>query len=640
MAHISRTSAGPKRARRVVATIGWLAIALPGYCASAPAGAAAPTVAGIETSRIDAQLLPLLAPSDNAQPREIDVLVDVPRLKPAPLDATVSTLDYSDSDRSAVLTLNGRQVSEAQMRSHADQVRAQINDDLRVQLAARQAEVDAAIARLGQPEAVVARSPSGFRLRLPQNRLADALGRLGGSVRAALLTPPVQLQYDMTDVTGNMGIADFATPYGMKGQGVGILHIEGNAPYGLRADLAGADIRYQGAIDWQPVTNAGYCHKDSECCSNQCDKRPGASLGRCKASGTTKTDCPNCWSTNPSPAACRSDIRGQEHSTMVSLMLHTVAPEATEYHVAPPVGCMTYPDAALEGNPRILVGSQSWSWLGQDLDLCEQEWDDFVTTSRIAHFHSAGNNPSVVVGFPASAYNVIAVGGYNPSNDTFWADDATHGSAHLNPTSGVEKPEILAPGANIPLDTGWTRSGTSIAAPLAAGFAADMMSGSAFFQNNPQAIKAYLIAGAHNMVGDAGFESGAGSRDGAGRIDYLDSYFYRWGKIWANGGNGAWFGSTEKIVETVTLDKGRHYTVAIAWLADGAYAKDHQALNMTMKLTLSKGTRKYEAYRPKNNFQLLDLVAPEGGNWTVTITRVYNSGDGGVNLALTVGEHD
>jgi hypothetical protein len=319
---------------------------------------------------------------------------------------------------------------------------------------------------------------------------------------------------------------------------------------------------------------------------------------------------------------------------MVSLMIHDTAPKATEYHVDPPVGCMTYPAAIFETNPHVMVGSQSWSYLGLDLNECEAEWDDFIVASRIAHFHSAGNDPTAFVGLPGNTYNAIAVGGFDPADNTLW-DNSTYN----NPPTGVEKPEIIAPGANVPLAAGWTRYGTSIAAPIAAGFAADMMSGTAFFQNNPQAIKAYLIAGAQNADGAAGFHQSAGSKDGAGRINYLDTYYYRSGKIWFNGGNNAWFGTSNKITEYTTLEKGGHYTIAIAWLADGAYAKDHKALNMKMKLTLSKGSQKYVAYESKNNFQLLDIVAPSAGKWTITIERTFNSGNGGVDLALTVGKH-
>jgi hypothetical protein len=60
---------------------------------------------------------------------------------------------------------------------------------------------------------------------------------------------------------------------------------------------------------------------------------------------------------------------------------------------------------------------------------------------------------------------------------------------------------------------------------------------------------------------------------------------------------------------------------------------------MRMKLTLSKGTTNFVAYEAKNNFQLLDVVAPSAGTWTITIERTFNSGDGGVDLALTVGKH-
>lgn len=620
----------------LVGTAGALLALLGAEAAAAPAADLSLRLQGLKLERLDPQLVSLLKLADGTEAREIDVLVEAPRLKPSALPSTVTTRATTAPGKPAVLTHDGRTITEAELAAHASTVRQQILVGLKKQVAARRAKVDEAIRLLAKPGAVVSRDSNGFRLRLPQNQLGAALKRLGPSVRAAALARPVQVHNDMNDVEKAIGVAQFAlaAPYGMTGHGVGILHIEGYAPYSKRADLAGADIRFLGSELWQPVTDQGACHEDSECCSNKCNlgNKP---LGTCKASGATKATCANCWKTPANAAAlCASDIRGQEHSTMVALMLHTTAPKATEYHLAPPAGCMTYPDALLKTNPHILVGSQSWGYLNLKLDECEAEWDDFVVASRLAHFHSAGNDSTVEVGFPARAYNVMAVGAFDPADDTLWSH-----STYKNPPNGVEKPEILAPGANVPLAAGWSRSGTSISAPIAAGFAADMMSGSAFFQNNPQAIKAYLIAGAHSAAGQSGFESSAGAKDGAGRINYLDTYYNRWGKIWSHGGNKTWFGSGEKLIEHAKLEKNGHYTIAISWLADGAYARDHQALNMKMKLTLSRGSKKFEAYQEKNNFQLLDVVVPEAGDWTITIERTFNSGDGGVDLALTVGKH-
>jgi len=33
------------------------------------------------------------------------------------------------------------------------------------------------------------------------------------------------------------------------------------------------------------------------------------------------------------------------------------------------------------------------------------------------------------------------------------------------------------------------------------------------------------------------------------------------------------------------------------------------------------------------------VVAPESGQWDVTVERTFNSGVGGVDLALTIGKH-
>jgi hypothetical protein len=581
--------------------------------------------------RVDPKLLPVLQSGKPDELIDVDIMVAVPRLRRVAIEPTVTTMDVSEKGR-AVLTHQGKAVTEAQLRVHAADIRKRVLGGLQSQLRVRQAAVDEAIRLSGSTDAVVSRHDGGFQVRLSRQRANEVIRRMGPTLRAALLPRSVQLDSDMNDVEKDMGVPQFALAptYNMKGQGIGILHLENYSPYRQRPDLQDADIRLLSTEDWQPTVD-GICYKNDECCSQKCVLGNGG-VGNCSSPATaTKATChPVCWQADNT---CKSDIRGQEHSTMVSMLVHHTAPMATEYFGKPTSPCMTFLGQLFAVSPMVFVGTQSFSY-GVDLDACETDWDDFLAATRTAHFHSAGNKPNDEVGFPARAYNVIGVGGDDPSNHQMYVN-----STYKNPLSGVEKPEILAPGQNVPLDTGWVRSGTSISAPLAAGFAADMMSGTAFFCDNPQVIKAYLIAGAQNVDGNAGFDNGAGAKDGAGRISYLDTYYNRWGKIWYYGDNNSWFGSSNKIVEHTTMKKGTHYTLAIAWLADGQYAADNHALNMRMKLILSKGSHKFEAYQEKNNFQLLDVVAPETGKWTVTIERTFNSGDGGVDLALTIGKH-
>jgi hypothetical protein len=316
-------------------------------------------------------------------------------------------------------------------------------------------------------------------------------------------------------------------------------------------------------------------------------------------------------------------------------------------------------EVAAQTSPPIYTGTQSWSFEPLNdpgtytaMGTCLRDWDNFIVSSRIAHFGASGNAGNTYVGHPGRAFNVMAVGNWdsstgqvnmNPSNSLV-------GSGYRDPTYGIEKPEVLAPGTGIVLDrAGWSVGGSSVSAPIAAGFTADLMSGSAFFKNQPQLIRAYLIAGAHDAWNQPGFELGYGERDGAGVIDYLDTFFYRAGWVWSSPDHDDFF-IAQKLIRTAPVTAGKKYTVAIAWLADGDYAYAvatgaqgndvNDPLDQKMTLRVEMAGVSVTSSLPKNNFQLVSFTAPYTGNAWITIERTFDAGWGGVDLAMTLGEHE
>ncbi|MCL2172009.1 MAG: S8 family serine peptidase, partial [Defluviitaleaceae bacterium] len=106
-------------------------------------------------------------------------------------------------------------------------------------------------------------------------------------------------------------------------------------------------------------------------------------------------------------------------------------------------------------------------------------------------------NPANTLTIPATAANVISVGGYN-SADMAAAEFTGRGSGQM------QKPDIVAPGVNVlsaKAGGGYDSfSGTSIAAPFAAGAAAALMEWAIVQGNDPdlygQRLKAFLRLGA------------------------------------------------------------------------------------------------------------------------------------------------
>jgi hypothetical protein len=133
---------------------------------------------------------------------------------------------------------------------------------------------------------------------------------------------------------------------------------------------------------------------------------------------------------------------------------------------------------------------------------------------------------------PASAYQVIGVGGMMTAGTDSLADDTIYsltnsneGSSFVNPagfTNDREKPELVAPALvpsindqAIPLPQFSIFSGTSMAAPAVAGGASLLMQSRPQLRVWPEAIRSALIAGAfHNIEGRAQ----RSEHDGAGSI--------------------------------------------------------------------------------------------------------------------------
>lgn len=140
--------------------------------------------------------------------------------------------------------------------------------------------------------------------------------------------------------------------------------------------------------------------------------------------------------------------------------------------------------------------------------------------------------PQVTLTIPSTAAKVITVGAYDEVYDAY-ADFSGRGYADSGRTIGVVtaglvKPDFVAPGVGIPapdLYGGYTAvTGTSFAAPIAAGAAARLMEWGIVRGNDPflygEKIKAYLRAGARPLRGETEYPN---ERVGFGAMCLRDS---------------------------------------------------------------------------------------------------------------------
>jgi hypothetical protein len=269
-------------------------------------------------------------------------------------------------------------------------------------------------------------------------------------------------------------------------------------------------------------------------------------------------------------------------------------------------------------------------------------WEKVTIVKSAGNFSTSGNHN---ITSPGKGWNVITVGRASDQNTANWSDDVLDGdSAYINPATGVEKPELAAPGTNINTVAGQD-SGTSYAAPQVAGVAALLMHRNAALKDQPSAIKAILMASAvHNLEGDRTL---SGS-DGAGAIDaaLADQIAQLQGSTsqacnqpcWWQKNTTSWDPSfSNPLYYAFSAVRGERIRVALAWLsnADGPlynYGTDTLYDNFELKIFRPNGQEAVSSLSLYNNFEIVELTAPDTGQYQIEVSRRSgSSADPGVN---------
>ncbi len=212
--------------------------------------------------------------------------------------------------------------------------------------------------------------------------------------------------------------------------------------------------------------------------------------------------------------------------------------------------------------------------------------ENLVRQNKITVVVAAGNNNTYVSGYGV-ANNVITVGSVNHQGHTT-ATSSTYlfssFSDYAESSGVINKPDVCAPGENLDLYD-YTKSGTSMAAPIVTGIVAQMIDRNVGMAETPQTLKAAVIASCYYNAGTT-FSNNYSNKEGAGVVD--GNYTYRVarnGRRWHFDFTPS--GVSEQTYQIYADYNYKDFRVAIAWESE-VISNTNQTTNY--KLQIFKGT--------------------------------------------------
>jgi hypothetical protein len=259
---------------------------------------------------------------------------------------------------------------------------------------------------------------------------------------------------------------------------------------------------------------------------------------------------------------------------------------------------------------------------------------DWVVRNQARTLTIACGNSGTLSGYagnPGAGYNAIAVGNFDDRGSAGWSGEVMNpSSSWRNPTTGVEPPQVAAPGTRIQMlscsgGTNYLANGTSFSAPIVAGAAALMQSARPSLGSFPEAVRAILMATAwHNIEGATALSS----KDGAGGINAKSAWAvaYRTGSHAYGTLRSTSFGHVNQYVAQRTFaTAGQRVRCALSWNSTPSGAPSYSTNNLLADFDLAvyrpDGILVAYSTRALQPFEIVDFVAPTSGFYEVWIYR-------------------
>ncbi len=258
---------------------------------------------------------------------------------------------------------------------------------------------------------------------------------------------------------------------------------------------------------------------------------------------------------------------------------------------------------------------------------------DYVARYLATTVVVACGNSGQFAGDPGAGFNQISVGAFNDAGNAAWAGESMAWfSSHRNPSTGVEAPQVAAPGVGINMQScdanGFTyvSDGTSFSSPLVAGEAALIVSRDAALKSWPEAVRAIVMATAwHNIEGSAALSG----MDGAGGIDARASVLvtgrgrgtgFQYGTLTASSFDAA--GNAR--AQTAYVPAGRQVRACLSFdsvVTGATYASDALVSDLDLYVYGPNGQLVAWSVSGVNPFEVVQFTAATSGIYTVMVRR-------------------